>query len=241
MSQVIIRQAEFADIDQIVELDSKMYEGITPAQTDDPRGMFEKRIANSHGWFWVAEVGGRIEGILSCQPTKLAPDDFVSWEHTTNNGTFNGTYDETSPFIYVAALTVSPKGSRLDATDMLMAAGVKQAIARGKKLAFFSARMPGYHLMTEQMSAEEYYNATTTRNGKEVAFDRQIRYYEQLGAKRVRLVENGFEADWKSCGYAVLFIISIPFYGWRGKRMWAWLFGKIAERPRLFAFCAKHL
>lgn len=241
-SEVTVRPATLDDIEGIVELDSAMYgDEIAQGVTDDPHDMFTRRVRNSRGWFWVAEVDGKIEGMLAGQPTKYAPEEFVSWEHSTANGTFEGTYDETSVVMYVASLTVSKLGSKLDATDKLLAEGVKKAIRHGKKLAFFSARMPMYHKYKDTMSAEEYYSATTNLNGREVALDPQLRMYEELGMKRIRLVADGFVADWESCGYAVLFTFSVPFYGWPARNFWAWLFGKVADRPRLFAFCAKYV
>lgn len=237
---VVVRQATFDDVGGIVELDAAMYGATTGAVTDDPRAMFASRIQNSHGWFWVAEADGRIEGILAAQPTMYSPDEFVSWERSTANGTFEGTYDEGSAIMYVGALTVSKAGSMLDATDKLLVVGVKAAIRLGKELAYFSARMPLYHRYADQMSPDEYYEATITVDGNKVPLDPQLRLYDALGMRRVRLVENGFAADWESGGYAVLYTFSVPFYGWPGRAIWSWLFGIVADRPRMFALFARY-
>ena len=240
MTVVIVRDAEVADVQQIVGLDARCYGEITEYQTDDPSGMFTERIRNAPGYFWIAEVNGVVEGLLSCQPTVLRPELFDSWEQCTGNGTFAGTLDLNSPVVYVAALTVSPVGSSLGITDRLLIHALGIGIERGKNLAFFSARMPGYHRYADHMSAEAYASARRVRRGADVALDPQIRFYEQLGLKKHRVVENGFVADWKSCGYAVLFTAPIPFYRWPGKKVWAAVFRAVAVRPRLFAFCNRY-
>jgi hypothetical protein len=148
--------------------------------------------------------------------------------------------DLDSPVVYVAALTVSPVGSSFGVTDQLLLHSFSRGIERGKSLAFFSARMPGYHRYADRMSAEAYAAARRMRRGEEVALDPQIRFYEQLGLKMHRVVENGFAADWKSCGYAVLFTANIPFYQWPSKKLWANVFRTVAVRPRLFAFCNRY-
>ena len=101
-SNVRIRRATEADVGQLVALDAQMYEDITASQTADPGAMFRKRVRNSHGWFWVAEIDGRIEGLLAAQPTIHSPESFQCWEECTADGTFEGSYAPDSDVMYVS-------------------------------------------------------------------------------------------------------------------------------------------
>lgn len=230
---VVIRQASITDVAQIVRLDSESYGDITEAQTTDPTSMFASRIGNSPGYFWVAEVDGNIEGIFSAQPTHLDPTDFKSWSECTANGTLDGTFAQDSETVYIVALTVSPVGSAVGVTDRLIIAAFKKGIREGKKEAYFASRMPGFYRYSNRMSAEEYAAARRMHRGKEVALDPQIRFYEELGLRKVSVVPEGFAADWKSCGYSVLFTVKMPFYRWPGRTFWSWTFGAVASRSRL--------
>jgi len=235
----LVRKATSADLDAIVALDHLRYGDVQNQPIDDAQRMFTARLRNCGGYFWVAEHEGEMVGLLSAQRSRYSPDDFESWEKCTNEGTFNGTGDPTSAIVYVAALTVSPKGSRADATDTLMASLAAQATIDGVKTILFSGRMPGFHRYASRMSAEEYYSATRNHGGTEVALDPQIHFYEAIGVKRHRLVENGFAADRESCGYAVLFTFDLPFYGWPLPRVWGAVARFIAERPKLVSWIAK--
>jgi hypothetical protein len=142
----------------------------------------------------VAELGidGDIEGILPAQPSRVTPDEFISWNHTTGNGTFGGTYDAQSPYVYVAALSVSPKGSGEGATDLLLAKAVGKGLREGRSIEFFSARIPRYHRFSDKMTAllRRAWHETSS-NCRECVSE-----------------------DWESCGYGVVYTFPPPFVGW---------------------------
>lgn len=232
--KIVIREAVDSDIDGIVTMDLSVFGDILEQQTTDPHTMFRNRLRNCHGWFWVLEIDGAIEGFLSAQPMQLDPETFISWADTTTDGTFEGTYDNSSTSLYVAALSATPGASKIDATDLLLAHGMSKAIREGKKRAYFISRMPGYHKLADVMTAEEYYQSRIERKGKKVAMDWQLRMYESFGAKRVRLVKDGYDVDWQSAGYGVLFVLNIPFVGWPFKKFWALLPKLITENTFLF-------
>ena len=136
--------------------------------------------------------------------------------------------------VYVAAITSSKLGSQLGLANRLRAYGIGWSLRYGVTKAFFSGRMPMYHEYASEMTPMDYYDARVTLpNGKTVALDPQIRLYESWGARRVRLVENGFTADWESCGFAVLFILDIPLAG----KNYSWVIGRLlqgaAKHPKL--------
>jgi hypothetical protein len=227
------------DVQQIVKLDKECYGEITDLQTQDAFAMFEARVRNSPRWFFVAVHQSEIVGILSSQPMVFSAESFRSWDECTANGTLEGTFDESSTSVYVVALTVNEKGSTLGATDALIVKAFAQGIREGKKEAFFASRMPGYHQYKDVMTPEEYANKRIEKEGKEVALDWQIRFYESLGLRQVRVVRGGFAADIESCGNSVLFSLRVPFAGWPLPRVWASLFSTIASRPRIAGVLSK--
>lgn len=237
--KITIRQAQLGDEHQLAAVDTSRYGDISQQIAGDEIEMFRQRILNSHGWFWVAEVDGKIEGLLSVLPVATRLETFVSWDECTANGTLQGCYDPTSDVLYVSAMTTSERGSELDVTDLLLARALARAIKEGYKYAFFAARMPDYHLVAKTMSAETFYADTVLKDGKLVARDRQVRYYDRMGMKRVRLVPGGFPEDLDSAGYSVLYKMDIPCYGWPLPRFWGGLLGTIAKSPKLFAQLAK--
>lgn len=237
--RIVIREAVPADVEQIVAVDDSRYAGITSQYASSLEDMFLKRIENSYGWFWVAEVNGRIEGLLSCLPVASSPESFISWDECTADGTLEGKYDPASDVVYVVALTTTPIGTKLDVADLLLATGLAKAVRSRMRLAFFSGRLPGYHSFARTMTALDYYNATVEIGGKLRAMDAQVRHFESLGLKRVRLVEGGFPEDDESCGYGVLFKMDIPCQHWPCPALWSSIIGGLARRPRLFALVAK--
>jgi N-acetylglutamate synthase-like GNAT family acetyltransferase len=238
-AEVLVRQATVDDVDEIVALDRARYGDMTDAITADASSMFAERINNSHGWFWVAEIDGRVEGLLAGHPTSMTPEDFVCWEESTSNGTLAGTYDPTSKICYIASMTASHKGSEHGVVDSLLANAVQKSVKERKQTAYFISRMPGYHEHADTMTPQAYAAATSMQNGKSVPLDPQIRFYEEFGTRRLRLIENGFAADWESCGYGVLFSVEVPFYGWPIPALWAHVVGVVTRHRRIFAFFAR--
>lgn len=235
------RSARLEDIPAIVALDASRYEDVTTEYAADPAAMFERRLANAPDWFWVMEdYAGAIVGILSTAPVAHGPADFVSWEHSTADGTLDGVVDPKGEFVYVVALTTSEEVGKSGDEDRLIAYGLGAGIRRGYSVAYFSGRMPGYHYHPE-LTPQAYYDAKTEIDGRKVALDKQIRLYESLGMRRIRLVENGFEADWKSSGYGVLFQYDLPF----ARPPLSWLMGTLlqmaVQRPWLWARVKKFL
>lgn len=227
----IVRKATVADSPRLAEIDDDRYGDTTEDYAADRVEMFSQRIVNSHGWFWVAEVDGSIEGLLAAQPTIHRPASFSSWNDCTANGTFAGSYDASSPLVYVAALTVTRPGSAANATDALLAVGIARAIREGKHQAFFSARMPGYRRFANTMTPAEYYQTRIVAPDR--PRDPEIRLYSSLGMKVVRLAEGGFPSDVESGGCAVLMTFDIPLKRFPIKPLAAWLFLNVAKRERL--------
>ncbi|MFE6904782.1 hypothetical protein ACFVFJ_50150 [Streptomyces sp. NPDC057717] len=212
-STVKIRQARISDVEDLVRVDIAQYSDMTAdfAENSNISAMFARRISNTPGWFWVALVDGRIEGLLSTCPTTHSPEGFVSWEKCTNNGTLDGIFDERADFLYGVALTVTAKGGAAGVTKALLAAGLARFFSSEKRTLYLSGRMPGYHKVADEVSPQEYYDAQVTVRGQRVARDPQVRMYERLGFRRAGLVPGGFAVDHESAGYGVLLTMENPF------------------------------
>ncbi len=185
--------------------------------------MFHQRLTNASRWMWTLEIDGKPEGFITGQPTSSHPEDFVSWEESTNYGTLDGTYDENGENVYVVNLDVSRRGTKLGGQYLLMACLGAQAIRCGKSTAVFESRMPQFRewvgdyaaehklkvskLSEEKLDALAYQYSQTkiSIDGHDVMYDRLLRFYEKTGFTFVRTIRNAFN-DPESLNYGVICI-----------------------------------
>lgn len=232
MNKILIRNVRHEDLDNILKIDNEVYGQISEEVTSDKEKM-NSRISIGKDWFFVAEVNGEVVGFLSLQPTNKPIDKFISWENSTDNGSIKSTYDEGGAYVYGIALTISKKARGLGLSELLFKEAAKKMIKTRKKLVYFSGRMPGYHKYSNKMTAEDYYNATIKKKGKEVPLDPQIRMYESYGLKKVRLVQEGFKGDKESGDYSVVFKADNPFYKLPLPSIWASIFTLVMSNKLL--------
>ncbi|MDB5166441.1 MAG: family N-acetyltransferase [Candidatus Saccharibacteria bacterium] len=222
-----LRAATEQDIDAIVDVDMKSFSAVYAGYDQDPetlraeltetfRGRFEKV---GGGWMPVLEKDGEIVGFMTCCPTNKTPDEFKSWEDTTDNGTLENTYDPDGKNIYVVTLSVLPEGSA--GKDMLFADQIGKMMREGYECGFFESRMPGMRswlnrqmkksgreiddLSTEEKDAfaEQYFNLKSVVGGKEVRYDRLLRLYERVGCNCIKMVPDAYQ-DEPSMNYGVV-------------------------------------
>ena len=214
-----VRKATLADIPRIVEVDmqsfDKVYQGYV-AGSDELRAdltqKFTGRLEKVGGKLMpVLERDGEIVGVMVCCPTSKRPEDFKSWEDTTDNGTLETTYDPKGENLYVVTLSVLSAGTQ--AKDKLFVDQMSKMLGLGYKTAFFESRLPGLKNYArnranhtgktlEYTTAEEldkyaidYYNKTDTIDGKEVPYDRLLRLYDRVGCKIIKLVPNAYRDE----------------------------------------------
>jgi hypothetical protein len=222
-----IRPAGPDDMDAVVEVDLKsfgsVYEGyglgedaLRAELTEKFRGRYDKV---GGGWMPVLEKDGKIVGFMTCCPTNKAPEDFRSWEETTDDGTLEDAYDPRGKNLYVVTLSVLPEGA--DGKDMLFANQIGKMMRQGFLQGFFESRMPGLRswvgrelkrsgrviadLDTQELHsyAETYFNKRSMLRGKEVRFDRLLRLYERVGCTCLKVVPDAYR-DEPSLNYGVV-------------------------------------
>lgn len=264
-----IRSATEADIDAIVDVDIRSFESVysdygqdKQKLHEDLRGKFLGRLRKVGGeWMPVLENNGEIVGFMTCCPTSKTPEEFKSWEDTTDNGTLDSTYDPDGKNVYVVTLSVLPEGSA--GKDMLFTHQIGKMLREGYSLGFFESRLPGLRdwimankchdsegimdRLTDKQKdayANEYFDSTIEIDGKEARRDKLIRLYERVGCKPLRVVPDAYR-DKPSMDYGVVCVfdgsslfdgstlpVKVP-----QNRMSRWIFGSlmqsVAHSPKL--------
>ncbi len=229
------RRAQLTDLDALVELDIEAFKAVYAEydQTDEELReelgeKFAKRLEKIDlDWVRVAEMDGEICGFMMSCPTSKAPEDFVSWEDTTNHGTLEGTYDPNGENVYVVSLTMPRPECGDSPKNMLFVDQIGKMIQDGYKRGYFESRMPGLRewvteecqkrsldlgkLEQEELTAlaNEYASSKVIRNGKEVLRDPHLRMYESIGCRFEAVVPDAYQ-DGPSMNYGVVAVYENP-------------------------------
>jgi hypothetical protein len=255
------RPSRKVDIDEIVEVDLVSFEPVyrnegktLEEKRSELKGLYEGRFDKLGGdWMQVVvNKEGKICGLIVCCPTNKRPEDFISWEDTTDNGTLETTYDPNGKYIYVVSLSMLPEGSNSNARDILFANQIGKMIELGVKTGYFESRLPGLRTWVkkqtkingqsfESLTKEQKLNYATKYvslkkwvNGKYVIHDRLLRMFDDVGAKFVKVAPDAYQ-DVPSMNFGVVCVLENPLPKWLQKSQTASkLIGK------LIRFATKH-
>lgn len=229
------RQATKDDLDTMVAIDIMAFDSVYkeyPLTREelhaDIKSKFEKRLAKvDPDWIRVAEEDGELCGFMLTCPTAKKPEDFKSWEDTTDNGTLESTYDPNGPYAYVVSLTMPRPESGDSPKNMLFADQIGKLVQSGFKAGYFESRLPGLRAWMEEKCieeklnidtlskeqefsfAQEYATARVERNGKQVLLDPHLRMYESIGCKLVKLAADAYQ-DAPSMNYGMVAVYENP-------------------------------
>jgi len=230
-----IRAATLEDVEQMVEVDIKAFNSVyrnydvdPAAWKEDLKTKFYGRLEKTGGdWCQVLEKDGHIIGFIMSTPTSKKPEDFKSWEETTDNGTLETTFDPNGKNVYVVSLSVLPEATAVNGQDMLMTNAIGKGIEGGYRQGYFESRLPGLlrwvkrqcrdqgldfdELTPENKDyfANEYLQLKTKIAGKNVPYDRLIRMYDEIGCKFIKVIPDAYQ-DALSMNYGVMCVWPIP-------------------------------
>ncbi len=233
-----IREYHSSDLDDIVNLDMESFRKVY-SEYDKPvdeirqelRTQFASRIERT-GSQWVHiledENSGKILGFLMSCPTSKKPEDFESWENTTDNGTLESTFDPNGENIYVVSLTMASNTFNKGYPDLLYAHLAAKGVELGYSRAFFEARLPGlkrwvqrqcdesnvdFETLTKKdkdQFAEKYFNLKKIdKKGREVPYDPLIRSFSNLGCEFTKVTADAYK-DEPSMNYGVVTTFENP-------------------------------
>jgi hypothetical protein len=218
-TEVSVRKARLEDIGRLADIDLQLFAkayGATKPSKDGVASMLRKRLRNAPDDMFVAEIDGVVEGFVSGFRTNTPIEAFVSWEHSTADGTLEGKVDRHGKYAYVTNLTLRHSAVTLGAEDMLLAHLFANGVEYGVEYAYFVSRMPLFkHWLDKQVDlvtsnrqqfAEQYYELRRPDGGR---YDPQLRMYEKFGLRPKRLVADAF-SDAASLDYGVVFQADMP-------------------------------
>lgn len=206
------------DVYDMAALDVRSFRDVYGANLDAGRylrSVFQRRleITGSDWTQLVRDSGGALLGFLMCCPTDKKPEDFTSWEETTNNGTLEGVCNPKGPNVYVVSLTTTPNRFGGETYQgMLYANLIGKFIAENMELAFFESRMPMFRRWARKQTrsknlklgslgdddlqklANEYAKLTSEDEDGNIALqDPVLREFARLGCKFLDPVPNAYE------------------------------------------------
>lgn len=220
-----IREATIDDIDRLADIDLLLFDkayGTEKPKKKEVVEMLTQRLNNNPGWMLVAEINGVVEGFFSAFRTDKPLSEFESWDASTASGTLDGVVNPNGKYGYITNMTMKHEAVELGAEDMILAKLFSRGIKAGVDYVYFISRMPYFKRWLDEKGIEvdeknrdalanEYLNLRR-EDGKR--YDPQVRMYEGLGNKMVRLASEAFQ-DEASLNYGVLYRVPVP----PGKRL----------------------
>jgi len=230
--KIKVREGRIDDLEGVLLVEEEAW----PKGLRASREMYESRLETFPQGTFVAEAGGKIEGVVV---TEILDSDLINhirtWDETTDNGYIRNTHNPEGDTVYGVNLSVSPRAQKRLAIALLEAVG-KLVIKCNLKQGLLGGRIPGFakhfkqYCQKKNLSsvsnkkrdkiAEEYLWVTTSHSR---ALNPEIGFYKKLGLRLVKLLP-GYIEDPQSLNYGVLFLWSNPFYGKPFPRFWSWLF-----------------
>jgi hypothetical protein len=239
VNRLRLRPARLSDVPDLVEVDLRAFNHVYREygkSSEDLRAMlcasFEKRLARlGPDWTPVLCDGDRVIGFLMGCRTSRSTADFRTWEEMTDAGTLESTYDPDGRNLYIVTLSMLPSAASRAGQNMLFANQISAIIRYDITEVFFESRLPGLRGWTVRQCrrdgrrigdltdaelhayAETYLALTRTVNGREVPQDPLLAIYHRVGARVVRLIENGYQ-DGQSLNFGALCVLPNPMPGW---------------------------
>lgn len=227
-----VRQARINDLEAILSVEEKAW----PESLRASREMYESRLHTFPEGTLVAEIEGKIEGIVVVEILNFSSTPHIrTWKEVTDHGYIRNSHDPKGNTLYGVNLSVSPHIQSRVAIALLESVG-KLAIRHDFKQIVFGGRIPSFARYLRQyrkkkgisvISEEErdkiaeHYIDATTRRGRPL--DPEISFYQRAGMKIIKLLPNYFE-DPESLNYGVLLLWPNPFCGKPFCKFWSWWF-----------------
>lgn len=204
-----VKFADYEHLDGIMEIEAETF-GALGKEAMASREMMLSRIERCNkrgaGWLLVAVQDGVVMAYLALQPTSLGAEECISWDISTDNGTFEKTYDETGDTVFGASLGAR-KNAPPGATILIFHQTLVLMLKRNRKRVIFCSRMPSLSRAMEERGVDpETYCFQVDANGRPLDW-LLGEFYETLGVLPRKFLPNGYPPDADSAGHGAQIVL----------------------------------
>jgi ribosomal protein S18 acetylase RimI-like enzyme len=206
--EAIIRNYMESDFSALIRVQQESFPPPFPAEL----WWNEEQLHNHIGLFpegaLCIEVKGAIAGSITGLRMNFDPKaPGHSWEEVTDRGYISNHLPD-GDTLYIVDICVAPAYRKLGLGKLLMQSMYEVVVQLGLKRLLGGGRMPGYHLVADQMTAQEYAEAVVAGN----LHDPVISFLLRCGRTPVQVVPDYLE-DEESHHHALLMEWRNPFGG----------------------------
>lgn len=205
---VIIRNYTPADFDELIVIQSETF----PPPYPPEQWWNREQLTNHVTLFPEGALCVEVDGVLAGSVTSLVNNfdpagPSHSWAEATDQGYIRN-HKPDGNTLYIADICVRPQFRKLGLGKWLIQSLYHVTVQLGLERLLGGGRMPGYHKVSNEMTAEEYVDAVIRGDLK----DPVITFLLHCGRTPVGVTADYLE-DEESCNYAALMEWRNPFKG----------------------------
>ncbi|WP_128103948.1 GNAT family N-acetyltransferase [Paenibacillus sp. DCT19] len=205
--RAVIRTYAEADFDELIRIQAESFPPPYPEELLWNHEQLASHVTHYADGAICIEVDGELAGSMTSLRMQWDPAQPVnhSWTEVTDDGYIRN-HQPDGNTLYIVDLCVRPKYRKWGLAQLMMQAMYQLVIHQGMDRLLGAGRMPGYHLVAEQMSAEQYLEQVVAGE----LHDPVISFLLRCGRMPVGVTANYLD-DEESCDYAALMEWSNPF------------------------------
>lgn len=203
---VVVRSYTQEDFDDLISIQAECFPPPFPEELWWNKSQLRSHVTLFPQGALCAEVNGEMAGSMTGLGTTFDPaHPDHTWSEVTDEGYIRN-HRSDGDTLYVVDISVRPKYRKLGVGQLLMQSMYHVVIQEGMARLLGGGRMPGYHKLSSQMSANEYLDAVV----KGELHDPVITFLLRCGRTPVTVVKDYLE-DEESCNYGALMEWRNPF------------------------------
>lgn len=206
-AKAVIRNYAAADFDELIRIQAESFPPPYPEELLWNHEQLTSHITHyPHGAICI-EVDGELAGSMTSLRMNWDPDHPAqhTWAEVTDDGYIRN-HQPDGNTLYIVDLCVRPKYRKWGLAQLMMQAMYHLVIVQGLDRLLGAGRMPGYHLVAGQMSAESYLERVVEGEFR----DPVVSFLLRCGRMPVGVTADYLD-DEESCNHAALMEWRNPF------------------------------